>query len=70
MALDTKKNHNDIKNEIQNERRSFLKKTAYAAPGLIALGQLARPTNLMADGNSGSDAISTDPNLGPPKKIW
>lgn len=44
MALDSKENHKDIKDNVQKERRSFLKKTAYAAPALIVLGQLARPT--------------------------
>jgi len=68
MALDPKKNYNDIKNEMQKERRSFLKKTVYAAPGLIALGQLARPTNLMADGSD--KAMDTDPNLGHPVNFW
>lgn len=44
MALDTDKNHNNIKNEEQKARRSFLKKTVYAAPSIMVLGQLARPT--------------------------
>ena len=44
MALDPNKNHNDIKNEEQKARRSFLKKTVYAAPSIMALGQLVRPT--------------------------
>lgn len=48
MALDTKKNHNNIKNEEQKARRSFLKKTVYAAPSIMALGQLVRPTVAMA----------------------
>jgi len=49
MALDPKENHQELKDDIQNERRSFLKKAAYAAPGLIVLGQLARPTKTKAN---------------------
>lgn len=48
MALDSKENHEEIKNEIQKERRSFLKKTAYTAPTLMIMGQLARPTSSSA----------------------
>ena len=49
MDLDPKENHKDKKNKIQKERRSFLKKTAYAAPALIVLGQLAKPTSAQAE---------------------
>ena len=31
-------------------RRSFLKRTAYSAPVLMAMGQLAKPTSVSADG--------------------
>ncbi len=31
-------------------RRSFLKKAAYSAPVLMAMGQLAKPTFAQADG--------------------
>lgn len=54
MALDPKENYKDIKENIQKERRSFLKKTAYAVPSIVALGQLARPTVTSA-GDSGFD---------------
>jgi hypothetical protein len=37
-------------------RRTFLKKTAYVAPTLIALGYLARPTNANALPTSTPDA--------------
>ena len=40
------------KNEIletQSTRRQFLKKAAYSAPVLLALGQLANPTKAEAD---------------------
>ena len=67
MALDLKKNNKDTKNKIQQERRIFLKKTMYAAPSIIALGQLIRPTNARADG---SDAVSNDSRLGAPKNFW
>lgn len=49
MALDPKEKHKDKKDEIQKERRSFLKKTVYAAPSLIVLGQLVKPTNANAE---------------------
>ncbi len=29
---------------VNNERRSFLKKTVYAAPTIVALGALMKPT--------------------------
>ena len=48
MALDPEKNHKEIKDNVQKERRSFLKKTAYAAPAFIVLGQLARPNTAKA----------------------
>lgn len=40
-----------------NKRRKFLKKAAYSAPVLLALGQLTKPTKAQAD--------SGDPS-GPP----
>jgi len=48
MALDPKDKHHTIKEKMQKERRSFLKKTLYAAPTLIVLGQLARPSTANA----------------------
>lgn len=49
-------------------RRQFLKKTVYAAPSLVVLGHLARPTNARADGSG--DAMNSDPNLGTPNDFW
>jgi len=43
--------------ETPSKRRDFLKKAAYSAPVLMALGQLAKPTKAQAD--------SGDPS-GPP----
>jgi hypothetical protein len=48
MALEPKENHKNV-DEIQEDRRSFLKKAAYSAPALIALGQLARPARVEAE---------------------
>jgi len=51
---------NNKENEIspeENKRRKFLKKAAYSAPVLLALGQLTKPTKAQAD--------SGDP-VGPP----
>ncbi len=36
------------KDEQKNTRRRFLKKAIYSTPGLIVLGQLAKPTNALA----------------------
>ncbi len=61
-------NHHEVKKEQEmKSRRHFLKKTMYAAPSIVALGYLARPTNARADG---SDAVSNDRNLGTPKDFW
>ena len=49
-------------------RRHFLKKAAYVAPTIMALGHLARPTNARADGSG--DAMNSDPNLGTPNDFW
>ena len=38
------------RNKIQKERRSFLKKAAYAAPKMIVLGALLRPSDSKAFG--------------------
>ena len=59
MALDSNKNYNDIKNEEQKARRSFLKKTVYAAPSILILGQLAGAVNANA---GGSFTLDTDPD--------
>lgn len=43
MASDPQKKEKKEK-RAQKARRGFLKKAVYSAPGLIVLGQLARPT--------------------------
>ena len=50
MDVNPKDKHTEKKNKMQKERRSFLRKTAYAAPSLIVLGQLARPNSAKAFG--------------------
>ena len=47
MSLNKKKKQESAE-EAQQGRRSFLKKTAYAAPTLIALGGLMKPTKMQA----------------------
>ncbi len=48
-------------------RRQFLKKAAYAAPTVVALGHLVRPTNALADSKG---AVNDDPKLGTPNDFW
>ncbi len=48
MAIDSKEKHKDIKTEMQKERRSFLKKSAYSVPVLVSMGALLRPTKTHA----------------------
>ncbi|MCW8821358.1 MAG: hypothetical protein OQK45_03945 [Sulfurovum sp.] len=43
-------------------RRSFLKKSAYSAPVLMAMGNLVKPTPTHADFSTGPD--------GPPAQGW
>ncbi len=43
--------HKDQKKEIEKERRGFLKKAVYSAPGLIMLGQMVKPTETYAESN-------------------
>ena len=60
--------------EIQNEsskekkteisRRSFLKRSAYSAPVLMAMGQLAKPTSVNADGVGSSANGPSGPPTG------
>ena len=40
----------EIENQMQKERRGFLKRAVYVAPTLIVMGQLARPTQSKAWG--------------------
>ncbi len=49
MALNPEKKHDNVKEMVQKERRGFLKKTAYAAPTIIALGGLLKPRDAKAD---------------------
>jgi hypothetical protein len=42
--------------ESKISRRGFLKRTAYHAPVLIAMGQLVKPENAQADGTQSSDS--------------
>ena len=57
MFLDTKKR--EVKEVLEEEkqteisRRSFLKRSAYSAPVLMAMGQLAKPTSIHADSTGG-----------------
>lgn len=46
--MESNKNKNTSKDVMKNDRRSFLKKAAYTAPSLLALGTLSRPTKSMA----------------------
>jgi hypothetical protein len=40
-----------MKKEEEPKRRKFIKKLAYSAPVLTILGQLAKPTEVKADGS-------------------
>jgi len=44
MFLREEKKLQKLNTVTQKERRSFLKKTVYAAPTLVALGALMKPT--------------------------
>ena len=44
MSLEQENNTTTSKTNINIERRSFLKKTVYAAPTVVALGALMKPT--------------------------
>ena len=44
MALEPREDQQTNQNKIQKERRHFLKKAAYAAPTIVALGALTKPT--------------------------
>lgn len=52
---DQVKDQNESSKEISMSRRKFLKKTGYAAPSLVVLGSLTRP----------SVAFGSDTNTGP-----
>jgi len=51
------------KKTAQQERRGFLKKAAWAAPTLVVLGELAKPTKVKA-GFSGPPSDPGDGNGG------
>lgn len=38
------KNNKSKESKLKNERRTFLKKAVYAAPSLVVLGSLVKPT--------------------------
>jgi len=60
MNLNKQEKKDKSKKALEQERRSFLKKTAYATPTLIALGGLIKPTKAAADfGGPPSDPNST-----------
>ncbi len=64
MALDPKEKNTIVEKQVQKERRSFLKKAAYAAPTLIVMGQLAKPTKSKAwDWGSGGPGKGDDPSI-------
>ena len=44
MSLEQEEKLQKLKTTEQNERRSFLKKAVYAAPTIVALGALIKPT--------------------------
>ena len=44
------KDREETQEKMQKERRGFLKKAVYAAPTLMVMGQLARPTQSKAWG--------------------
>ena len=68
VKMNKKKDYIDAhKKKQMSSRRHFLKKAAYKAPIIIALGHLARPTNTMADSRYAQD---NDPNLGHPGNFW
>jgi hypothetical protein len=48
MALEPSKDQQNNENKIQKKRRGFLKKTLYAAPVIVALGALTKPTESKA----------------------
>ncbi|HIQ28829.1 MAG TPA: hypothetical protein EYH42_10095 [Sulfurovum sp.] len=48
--IEEKSTLSDRKDQVSS-RRTFLKKAVYSAPVLMAMGQLAKPTNVQADGS-------------------
>ena len=44
MGLKDREDQQTNQNKMQKERRHFLKKAAYAAPAIVALGALTKPT--------------------------
>ena len=49
-----------VKNSVSDARRDFLKKAAYAAPTIVALGALTKPT----ESEAGFERPSSAPNWG------
>ena len=52
----------DKRGPAEKTRRAFLKKAAYSAPSLIALGELLKPKTLHADGTGGPEGPPGDWN--------
>ena len=52
----------DIRENVENKRRGFLKKAAYVAPTLISLGTLLRSTDAKAGFGGPPDAPGNSQN--------
>ena len=48
MSLEQEEKLQKLKTTEENERRRFLKKAVYAAPTIVALGALTKPTEIKA----------------------
>ncbi len=64
MALNPQVNHKNVKDQMQKERRIFLRKAAYSAPVIITMGQLLKPTAVHAESAlegppEGNDELAT-----------
>ena len=44
---------------VETDRRAFIKKLAYSAPKLVVLGYLSKNTQVHADGTGGPDGPPT-----------
>ncbi len=48
MSLTQEQKNQEVKTTEENARRGFLKRAAYAAPTIVALGALTKPTESKA----------------------
>ena len=48
MSFKKKNEQNELREGVNSSRRSLLKKAAYAAPTIVALGALTKPTETKA----------------------